>query len=818
MSNYHSFKSKSSFLLLVLLAITFQSIAQTSGIKGTVSAEDAATLPYANVIVLGKSIGTSTNFDGEFTLPLPPGKYQISFQFVGYRKEVVDVEIVPDTFERLDVSLKVEKLLLDAVEVRPNGENPAHRIIRGAQANKEKYLKEIKGVGFKAYTKLFGKCVENRTGSVRFLGTLLEPMKGIFYLSESVSDIYQYSRSEKTEELMASLTLDRDDSYSQNYSNFIELYQDHPMSINAGAVTNRIISPISKEAFSFYEYELKGNFEVDDKIVYKIGVYPKAENGITFEGDIYIIDKSWRLYESQLTLDNPLLGKFELSSSYIEDKAHSIWLPFACSVSLKEEDDELIIYYHNIYYEFDFDKTVPPYSKEARRIVSEEVLEKDSAWWHQIRPIALTDEEKRAYAAHSDNNKGQSVGTKTDSISTNSSDSLVSEKSNQLGRKLMYAINTGEFPLNDHLFLQSNFFSFNTIEGGVIKPGLIYRNELNRKKYELSFSSRYGFASNTFYAKAGIDFEINPAKLSKASLSAGSYVEQISDNQSISEYWNMAYSLESENLIKLYKNNFVEGAFQTELFNGLDVVLKSSYEVRYPLQNNSTYNWAKEDEYTYTPNQALINGEYVDFDKTDLVETSVLISYKHKRAFNLIKGRKVPLSSGFPLLRMKVDYGQLDVSYLRYVVNISDNWSLGKLGQSKMGVSYGDYLSKNNLTAIDYFHFMGNQTFVYQNQEQYGLSYQTLSYYNRSTSDYFLGANFEHDFNALLFSWIPLLKKMGVKSYVMANYLQTNLPDPYTEIGFGLSSSFIPLRVNYHWGFNGNDFVRSQITISVRPK
>jgi hypothetical protein len=135
-----------------------------------------------------------------------------------------------------------------------------------------------------------------------------------------------------------------------------------------------------------------------------------------------------------------------------------------------------------------------------------------------------------------------------------------------------------------------------------------------------------------------------------------------------------------------------------------------------------------------------------------------------------------------------------------------------------MGLSYGDYLSKNNLTAIDYFHFMGNQTFVYQNQEQYGLSYQTLNYYNRSTSDYFLGANFEHDFNALLFSWIPLLKKMGLKSYVMANYLQTNLPNPYTEIGFGLSSSFIPLRVNYHWGFNGNDFVRSQLTISVRPK
>ena len=62
------------------------------------------------------------------------------------------------------------------------------------------------------------------------------------------------------------------------------------------------------------------------------------------------------------------------------------------------------------------------------------------------------------------------------------------------------------------------------------------------------------FASNTFYAKAGIDYEINPAKLSKASLSAGSYVEQISGNQSISEYWNMAYSPgKRKNLIKLYK-------------------------------------------------------------------------------------------------------------------------------------------------------------------------------------------------------------------------------------------------------------------------
>jgi hypothetical protein len=112
-------------------------------------------------------------------------------------------------------------------------------------------------------------------------------MEGIFYLSESVTDIFQYTYENKTEVLKASLVLNDNTGYSQNTSNFIELYQDYPMTIFNGVFSNRVVSPIAKKAFTFYDYELKGSIEENGLLVHKIEVIPRTKNGITFEGDIY---------------------------------------------------------------------------------------------------------------------------------------------------------------------------------------------------------------------------------------------------------------------------------------------------------------------------------------------------------------------------------------------------------------------------------------------------------------------------------------------------------------------------------------------------
>jgi len=75
---------------ITLLFILFNSIvfSQTKGtISGTVLDKEFenAPLPFANVFIKGTTIGTTTDFDGNYTLQANSGTYTLVFSFIGYQ-------------------------------------------------------------------------------------------------------------------------------------------------------------------------------------------------------------------------------------------------------------------------------------------------------------------------------------------------------------------------------------------------------------------------------------------------------------------------------------------------------------------------------------------------------------------------------------------------------------------------------------------------------------------------------------------------------------------------------------------------------------
>lgn len=80
--------------LILLIFCLFSIVSWGQAIKGKViDAQTKETIPGANIAVPGvKGVGTSTNFDGDFTLTLPAGKTQIQVSFVGYKTKVVNVQ------------------------------------------------------------------------------------------------------------------------------------------------------------------------------------------------------------------------------------------------------------------------------------------------------------------------------------------------------------------------------------------------------------------------------------------------------------------------------------------------------------------------------------------------------------------------------------------------------------------------------------------------------------------------------------------------------------------------------------------------------
>ncbi len=103
-------------ILIVLVSILASSsaFAQSTIVKGTVTdAENGQSLPGVNVIVSGTTKGTTTDINGEFSIELTPTENSLSFTFVGYKTNSVEV----NGRTLVDIKLETDVQLLDDVVV-----------------------------------------------------------------------------------------------------------------------------------------------------------------------------------------------------------------------------------------------------------------------------------------------------------------------------------------------------------------------------------------------------------------------------------------------------------------------------------------------------------------------------------------------------------------------------------------------------------------------------------------------------------------------------------------------------------------------------
>ena len=97
----------------LFLLVSVAAFAQKTQVKGSVT--DATTgepVSFATVQVKGTNTGTSTGFDGSYSLSVPP-KATLMFSFVGYKTAEVEVE----GRTQIDVMLQPDAEYLDDVLV-----------------------------------------------------------------------------------------------------------------------------------------------------------------------------------------------------------------------------------------------------------------------------------------------------------------------------------------------------------------------------------------------------------------------------------------------------------------------------------------------------------------------------------------------------------------------------------------------------------------------------------------------------------------------------------------------------------------------------
>ena len=494
------------FLYCFLMLFTIISTSQAGGIRGRISNRSGEPLPYAGIVVKTSGDGTISNDEGRYEFALPVGKYDIIFQYLGFKTLTKSV-VIGSEFQELNVILEEQALNLNEVKVDNKREDPAYTIMRKAIAKARFHQLQVR-----AYTaKVYSRSTALPTKIPYLVERRLKKegvQEGKAIINESVAEIL-YRRPNNFKQHIISTRNSLDNSIpSPNEYILASLYSPEI----AGT-----ISPLSPKSFSYYKFEYEGYFEDRGQIINKIKVIPKAYGEGIFRGSLYIIDERWAIHSYDLETTNSGL---DISAKQIFNPIQNVWLPvnqqfrikgsylgfageFKYLVSLtyqkmdvdpglkedivvkdpKFDEDisekvrkknlEKMIQEQKEFSTKNLRKFTRDYDKELKkerkskgedtRVVREDSIvidtmanKRDSVYWETLRPIPLTNSEVQSYAMQ-------------DSIRIVKNAAKINDHPDSTTFKPHHILvgNTYEFKNHNSLRFESPFLAFyyNTVEG-----------------------------------------------------------------------------------------------------------------------------------------------------------------------------------------------------------------------------------------------------------------------------------------------------------------------------------------------------------------
>ncbi|GGF16423.1 DUF5686 and carboxypeptidase regulatory-like domain-containing protein [Hymenobacter cavernae] len=290
-------------LLLCLLLLLAASTVQAGVVRGHITNPGGEALAFANVAVRTTSVSTATNEQGNYQIRLNPGRYELVFQYVGYRPHTELVQVAGgDTATVLNVTLTSESYKLNEVVVRATDRDPAYTIVQQAIQWRHYHQREVAAFKARVYIKALGRLtdVPGKILGLMKVGPDLKP--GIFYLSESVSEMTFQQPNVVRERMISSRVSGDSKGISFNRAGSGRDLNFYNNVVNSGFSERRFVSPIAANAMFYYKYELAGTSQQGGLLVHKIRVIPKRRNDPVFSGYIYIVDGTWRLHSLALDL------------------------------------------------------------------------------------------------------------------------------------------------------------------------------------------------------------------------------------------------------------------------------------------------------------------------------------------------------------------------------------------------------------------------------------------------------------------------------------------------------------------------------------
>ncbi len=788
-----SAKLLARIIFVLLCCFSFYEL-KAAKLTGLILDENNQPLPFVIVYVSGTSVGTTANPEGYYSLELQKGAYDISFRLIGYTLLTKKVTIDNISVE-LNVKMINESIKLKEVNISANTEDPAYAIIRAAQAKRKFYLDQVKLYKTHAYVKSTQRLSSHPKkvmGQEVDLGDEVDSVTGIFYLSESVSELSFKDPKNFKEIMISSKVSGSPKTYSFNQSTDV-LISFYESLVNIVGLTPRgIVSPIAGNSFFYYKFRHEGTFSENGVLINKISVIPKRRYDPVFTGTIYIAEDTWRLYsvDLQITREQQMefIDTFRVKQNFLRVN-DEVWMPFNSRFDYSFDfmgfkgGGTVLGIFSDYNLNPKFNKTF--FNGEILS-VDESANKKDSSYWEGTRPVPLTGDESNDYRKRDSSRVIHESKTYLDSMDRKSNKF---EFSNILtGYSWQNSYKRTDFSID----MPFTKISFSTVEGWNSGLGFSYNKKKENddpRKYTISTSLRYGLSNRHFNGTIAYNNFYNAKKHSVLRLEGGTDIAQFNSKNPISELVNFIYSVWAEkNYMKIYEKQYILASHNSELINGIFYKLSAEYAGRNSLSNTTDYKFTdtKGREYTSNdPYHPLTDSLRFATHQALIIEAG--ISYKPAQKYISRPEAKYNLGSDWPVLRFNykkgIEAAGSDVNFDAIQFSLDDEISLGLFGRLKyMGV-YGDFLSKKKLYAPDLKHFNGNKTWVSEFRIN---DFKNLDYYAYSTTGKYLEIHAEENFGGFFLNKLPFIRKLKLREIASVHFLHTAAHDRYFEVSAGL--------------------------------
>jgi len=800
-------------------------------VSGKVMDTNENPLPFVNVYLKNTTKGTTTNPNGDFSIVLREDEPQeLVFKFLGYKTH--SEEIIMDTrTNELRIKLESENILLPQLNVTANAKDPGYGIIKNAIDRRKYHLNQVQAYSVDVYMKEWDRLDQIPEKVPFFLPKTDMPDStdlGLLYLSESVAKFHHKIPKYYKEDMLASKLSGYSQGFSWNraedvlfnfYNNLLkfEYYSDRGF-----------ISPISNTALFYYRYKLEGTFYDNDQLINKIKVIPRRVTDPVFHGYINIIEDTWNIHSLELflTKDSQLqyIDTMKLQQSFVPI-TDSIWMPVSLRIieRLKILGYKATSNYLGFFSNYHIDKEFPrKFFGNEVFVIREGANKKDSTFWTGNRPMILTTEEIKNYRK----------GDKLEALRETKEylDSL-DKKSNKFD--IVGGILDGFYYSNS--YKKSYFFTnsvlemlqFNTIEGLAfdIRPSYTKYNPKTYKSHRFKPSLRYGISNKQFNAKLLYSYYYNPIKKAYVTIQAGKYVDQLNGRDPIKPFINTIHTLLlEENFAKLYDKTFLNILNVQEVVNGIQIKYHLEYSNRSPLKNNTDFtlvNYKNKDYSSNTPNPA------ANFLTHQALTFGLQLRFRYKQKYAITPKYKQILKSKYPTLTINYKKGihnlfssDVDFDYLK--LSVSHDIDMKLMGKGNIDISLGGFANKKSVPFIDRKHFNGNRTLIlnensswnfYDNIRSANNNFQTLDYYNYSTTDNYLEIHYEQHFDGFIINKIPFLRKTKFQTVAGINFFYTKSYKEFFELTLGLDNILKVFRIDIATQYNRNIGIKPEIRI-----